>query len=528
MKKSFKKPKILLILPPSTVYFGDPTVPVVTPPLGLAYIAAYLEKFGYQVEILDTIAEGKNKTLVNKQKKYSLYGLNDKEILDKIKEFHPDIVGITSMYTAYAGDAHRVAGLVKRYDKKVSVVFGGAHATIFPELTLKDKNVDLVVMGEGELIFLDLVRKLEKNKSLLYTTGTIAKKGKKIIKNKPKEFIKNIDILPFPAWHLLPMESYLKINDSDYAMRNPGMVMITSRGCPGKCIYCSIHSVWGHFWRGRNQENVVDEIEKLVKEYGVKEIYFMDDSMGISPPRLEKICKEIIRRKIDIRWTVPNGIAHWTLNEDLLKLMKESGCYRITFGIESGNPQVRRFIGKPYPLEQAKKMIRYANKIGMWTICTNIIGFPEETREQIKDTVKFAIESDTDLAVFYLLCPHPGTQAYDIFKRLGLLNLDYILSLGSKLKTEDFAKIGQTLAGIGVKTKYLSQKELQEIVSSSYSTFLRSRLLKFLNPLRVKSKIHSAEDLKFVTKIFFNYLKLMLRNLGSTTFRSHMLRRDVD
>ena len=282
-------PKVLLIAPPSTVYSGDPTIPSITIPLGLAYLAAYLEKYKLPVEILDCVAEGDK--YFNKKEKSTCYGLSDNEIIKKIKIYSPDIVGITCLYTAYAGDAHRVATLVKRINKKILVVFGGAHATIFPKLTLQDKNIDIVVMGEGEQTFLDIVKAVKTKKKLEKIYGIVYKKKNKIITNRQRDFIDNLDEIPFPSRHLLPMKKYLDSPDYSYTMRPPAAPMITSRGCPGSCIYCSIHSIWGHSWRGRSPKNVVDEMEMLKKDYGVGEIDFFDDSMGANKKRLETICR---------------------------------------------------------------------------------------------------------------------------------------------------------------------------------------------------------------------------------------------
>lgn len=519
-----KKPKILLIWPPSTVYFEDPTVPANTPPLGLAYIASFLEKNGYSPKIIDAVSENGAKKRENKES--IVYGLTDEEIKEEILNFKPDIVGISCAYTAYAGDAHRMAKIVKEYKKDVPVVFGGAHSSIFPKLTLKDKNVDVVALGEGEIVFLNLVKRLNKD-NFFKTLGIIYKEKNKIIKNKSQKFIQDLDSIPFPAWHLLPMKTYIERSDASYAMRKPGMVMVSSRGCPGKCIYCSIHAVWGNSWRGRSPKSVVDEMEKLSRDYGVREFYFMDDSMGVSKLRLKNICKDIINRELDIRWTTPNGIAHWSLDEEILDLMKKAGCYRITFGIESGNQKMRRFIGKPYPLSQAKDMIDYANKIGMWTICTNILGFPEETRQEMQDTIDFAIRSNTDLAIFYLLCPHPGTKAYEIFKELKLLDYDYVFSPKS-LTPEKFSEIGKALSGRGARTKHFNQDELQEILSFAYSSFMKTRVKNFLNPKRLIQKINSPEDFFYVLKIIKEGIATILRSLSSGKFASQVFRRELE
>ena len=283
-------------------------------------------------------------------------------------------------------------------------------------------------------------------------------------------------------------------------MRHPYTSIITSRGCPGVCVYCSIHSIWGHRWRGRSAKNVVDEIEYLIKEYGIKELRLQDDSASLNKKRMAEICNEIIKRKMDIKWTTPNGIAHWTLDKPLLRKMKKAGCYRITFGIESGNPEMRRWVGKPFSLEQAKELTKYANNLGFWTIATNIIGFPYETREQIEDTIKYAIDSDVDFALFFRLGPRPGTPVYEVFKKEGLLPKDERV-----LYSESVA----------CNTKYIRGKDLFEIQNQAYSRFFRKRLINFLNPLRIIRKIHNLEDLNYVLGMAQAGLKMTLRLMTS-------------
>jgi magnesium-protoporphyrin IX monomethyl ester (oxidative) cyclase len=516
--------KVLLIIPPTTVYEPDPSVATPVTPLGLGYLAAFLEKNNVDVKILDALAEGGGQ--IKATKKTRVYGLSDKQIENRLEEYKPDLVGITSMFTAYSGDVHRVANLVKEYNRKTTVVLGGAHACIFPELILRDKNVDLVSVGEGEVTLMEIIKTLKSKRSLDEIPGTVTRIGKRIIRNTVREFITDLDDIPFPARHLLPMEVYFKAASSPYAMRKPATNMITSRGCPGHCVYCSIHSIWGHRWRARSTESVLGEIELLVNKYKIREIDFMDDSMSVDRNRLEAICDGIITRKIDIRWTTPNGIAHWTLNKHLIEKMKEAGCYRITFGIESGNQETRKFLGKPYPLSQARELLIHANKTGMWTICTNILGFPYETRNQMQDTVNFAVYSDTDLAVFYLLQPYPGTPVYEIFKNEKLLNLDYVFS-PKKLASSEFSRIGRILAGRGTKTKNFNGDELRNILSTAYRTFIFKRAKSFLNPLRLLRKIHSLEDFAYAIRIIKTGSASLLRLLRLNKFAVQMLYRDV-
>ncbi|MFA5089677.1 MAG: radical SAM protein [Candidatus Omnitrophota bacterium] len=511
---------ILLIFPPSTIYGKDPTVPSVVLPLGLAYIAANLEQHHYKVSILDARSLSEDRVIISSDK--ALYGFTDEELRLAIEKHAPDIIGISCMYTSYSGDAHRVAKIAKEINPAIVVVMGGAHASVFHHLALKDNNVDIIVRGEGEETFLELVKYIENKLEYTEIRGiSFRNKQGLIVMNPARPPIANLDTIPFPARHLLGMNLYLNNKPGSYAMRAPHATMITSRGCLGECIYCTIQSVWGkRKWRGRSAQNVVDEMEMLHKGYGIKEIYLMDDSAGTSKQRLAEICKEILRRNLDIRWTTPNGIAHWLLDEDTLRLMKMAGCYRITFGIESGNVQTRAFLGKPFSLEQAKRLIGFANKIGMWTACTFIIGFPFETQEAIRDTVSFACNSGVDMAVFYLLCPHPGTKVYEIFKEEGLLNLDRIMDPTATFSNKDFEEMGMKLAGRGVRTRYFTPEELQKNLSLAYRSFFKASFKHFLSPLKIARKIRNTEDLMYTIKIGKIGTRMVFVNIFEKAFMS--------
>lgn len=518
--------RILLIKPSCTVYKPDPTLPSATLPFGIAYLASFLLSKGEQVGVIDALSEGIDNA--QKFKNKTRIGLSNEKIKRKIKGFNPDIIGITSMFTAFSHDAHTLAALIKKINPNIKVVLGGAHASILPELSIKDKNIDIVVKGEGEITFWEIINAIKRGKDFTRIKGTVVRRGRSIIVNPSREYIQNLDILPFPAYDRLPMETYFKAaGNSPFVTSSKLCGIISSRGCPGDCTYCSIHSVWGHTWRGRSPKNVVDEMEFLIKKFGIKEFSFLDDSVACLKTRMGEICKEIIKRKLKIRWSTPNGISHWTLDERLLDKMKASGCYRITFGIESGNLCTREFIGwkKNFSLKQAKRITKYANKIGLWTISTFIFGFPYEDRQSIEDTIDFAIKSDTDFAAFFLLMPFPGTRVYEIFKKEGLLNFDRLLDPIKGRQESQLAKLGAALAQNGCRTKYFSQKELQELLGEAYSRFWRARFISFLNPIRVIQKINSFDDVKYTTKICVTGVKMKINQLRHGGFTAHMISR---
>ncbi|MDP2860282.1 MAG: radical SAM protein, partial [bacterium] len=453
-------------------------------------------------------------------------GLSDREIEKRVREFAPEVVGITSMFTAFDRDVHSLAALVKKINPEIKVIVGGAHASSFPELVIKDKNIDIVVIGEGEITFGEIVRALKNKKDYCRLKGTVARNKNKIFVNPGREYLADLDRLPFPAYRLLPMKAYFEVaKKSPYLMRQPTTGIISSRGCPGNCCYCSIHSVWGHTWRGRSPENVVSEIEFLIKNYKVKEFSFLDDSLACSPERLEKLCEEIIKRGLDIKWSTPNGIAHWNLNKRLLDKMKAAGCYRITFGIESASPQTRKFIGwkANFPLRQAKELIEYANKIGLWTIATFILGFPYERKTDIEKTVDFALSCDVDFAVFFLLMPFPGTRVYEAFKKEGLLNFDSLLDPTIKASAQNLAGLGGGLAQRGCQTLYFKPEELRGFLDDAYNRFFKRRFLSFLNPFRSSRKINSWEDFRYVLRLIKTAGVMKLAQIKNKEFSAHLI-----
>lgn len=482
-----KKVDVLLLSPFLIIQSDDPSN--ISPPLSLAYIAAYLEKKRVKVSILDIAAEGIE--IVKKIGKKTRFGLTNKEIIQRVKNSGAKIVGITCASTLHAKEAHLLAVLVKKADANILLVMGGAHPSVAPSQVLQDKNIDMVVRGEGEITFWEIYKKYQKGKIPKNILGTSICQGKKIINYSNRPLIKNLDDLPFPARHLLPMQTYLKYSKGTYLMRQPAMALISSRGCPGNCVYCSVKTIWGRVWRARSAKNVVDEIEVLINDFGAREIHFMDDSVSVNKKRLRQICQEIIKRKLDIKWTTPNGIAIWLLDKKLIKKMKQAGCYRLTFGFESGNKDVlNKYIGKFYDYNKAKNIVTYASKIGLWTAATFILGFPYETKEQIEDTINFAISTDLDMAVFFLANPFPGTKMFTDFQKEGLLpkNIQNIVR--------------------GCKTKHFTHRQLLSIQAEAFSRFMRSR---FKKPWRFLYKIKSIDDIIYTSKLANNLTKLMIK-----------------
>lgn len=509
---------ILLFYPPITIRGKDTTTPGAAPPLGLANIAAYLEVNGYHVSIVDALAEGIN--IVKKAKNSTRIGLSPKQLIRKLNYFHPDIVGISTMFTAFAKDAHDLAKMVKKTCPNTLVVFGGAHSSILYEDDLKDKAVDLVVIGEGEITFLEIIQKFENHQSLTTILGTATKDHRShLIKNPPRPPISNLDSLPMPGRHLLPMDIYLKYNQDNqdsYIMRSPSTTIVTSRGCPNNCIYCAVPGIWGRSWRPLSAKRVLDEIEFLTQRYGIREIHFLDDNIAVSRKRLEDICDGLIQRKINIKWTCPNGITVWTLDRPLLLKMKKSGCYRLTFGIESGSPTTQKFIRKNLNLKKAKKIMKIASEIGLWTFSTYIIGFPYESKTDILSTFSYAIESFSDFVVFILLMPFPKTDVTAIMLREKIITSNQLT----------YSKIGELFSGYqGTGNLNISISDLKSLQNHANAKLMISRLFRpITHPLLFAKKIQSFEDFKYLLKIISRYATMLFSTIKFGELKTHRLR----
>ena len=463
-------------------------------PLGLLYIAGKLETNGFDVKIIDAPLYYKKRKEINEDT--IRIGLFKEDIKKIIKDFNPDIVGVSCAYSAYETDSFEVINTVreteKELNKKFLIVTGGAHSSANTEQVLKNKEIDIVVLGEGEETMLEIAEKYNR-KSLKKIKGTAFKENKKLIINKPREYIQNLDEVS-AAWHLLDMNLYFKHPDNSVAtLRNNSVDLVTSRGCPMNCRFCSIHTVWGRKWRGRSAKNVVDEMELLVKKYGAKQFRIQDDNMTLNKERILEICKEIKKRSLDIRWDTRNGVAFWTLDEEILKAMRKAGCYRITFGIESGCKNTQKYVRKIVDLEKIKNLINICHKHRLWVCSTFIIGFPYEIKKEIMTTKNFILNSKLNFPFIYVAQPYPGTDMHKDFQKENLIQ---------KIKTT--SNIKKSL----YHTKHFTGEELNKIKSNIIREFYLKKILSYANPItfykEFLSKHKKLEDFKYTFKNIYN------------------------
>jgi len=370
--------KILLINPPPR----SPDRPnVLVPPLGLAYLAATLEKKGLPVKILDANA----------------LRLTWKQFRLAVKQEKAEVIGITGM-SPIIDTTFKAVKICRPYTKYL--ILGGPHVSFFGRRVFQDvPEVDFLVIGEGEMAFLRLIKDL-----------TAGKKPNKIIFAKP---VANLDSIPFPARHLLPQHLYQYNLVRDY----PFTTIITSRGCPFGCVFCD-KSVFGRTYRTRSAENVLSEIEQLVQKYHVKTLIFFDDLFTLDKKRVIKICQGIIKHRFRIDWKAEARVD--TVDEEMLHWMKRAGCSVLGYGAESANQKALDLLGKKTTVAQTKKVLQMTRRAGIRTLGYFILGIPGETYQEEQKTIALSLKY-CDFAAYSVLTPYPGSELYQLACKKGWL-----------------------------------------------------------------------------------------------------------
>lgn len=415
--------KILLIHPPPLS--EDVLSDLLYPPLGLAYIAGALRENGHAVSIFDGNA----------------LGASTQEMTKFIEKYSPDLVGITST-TPNIFNAFAVADAVKSFDNEIKVVVGGVHPTVAPEHTLSNSNVDIVVVGEGDITICELVSALENGENIADVEGIAFKKDEGMVLTPKRKLIPNLDSLPFPVYDLLPIEKYSSLQSS----KRHFMSMITSRGCPYRCIFCGVQTVFGYTYRANSPERTVNEIEYLIRNFNIEEILFKDSEFTLNTKRVEKICDLMIEKELGISWLCNGRVDHVT--KEMLKKMKLAGCRVITYGVESGDQEILNTLKKQITLEDARKAFSMTKEVGIETVANFMVGNPGDTKETIEKTLAFAKELDPDYAQFNCITPFPGTELYKLAKKnewlfeenLEKIKYDTCIMNATNLPTEELKK----------------------------------------------------------------------------------------
>ncbi|MHC4166069.1 MAG: B12-binding domain-containing radical SAM protein [Planctomycetota bacterium] len=454
--------KILLIYPPITeeeVYAQYSGAAPCLPPLGLCYLARYLLDANYDVKIIDCVAER----------------LGLQELRSRIVEYSPTVVGVSSTTVAFYY-ATQVLSLVKDINPEIVTVLGGAHLTAFHKESMGEcESIDIGVLGEGEQTLLDIVGAIENGDSIDTVQGIVHRQDGNLIQTESRPTVMDLDEIPFPARELLPgLDTYVHT-----ALRGKKKklttTMITSRGCPKKCAYCD-QSVFGRVWRSHSAEYVFSEMKSLKEGFGVDFISFEDDNFSLSRERVKALCKMIIEYPLDIGWAC-SGRAD-NVDEEMLKLMKKAGCESIYVGIESGSPRILKLLNKNISKEKVIEGIRKIKRSGMRVLGSFILGIPSETKEEMAQTLDYALTLPLDGVSFFIFTPYPRTELRDLAFQYGKVSTSW----------KDYT--GHPSGTLPYVPNDITQDELLAFQEKAYKRFLLrpSYVLRYL-------KNHSMWDL---------------------------------
>ncbi|MBN1384064.1 MAG: radical SAM protein [Elusimicrobia bacterium] len=439
------------------------------PPHGLCNLAAVCLRENFATEIMDIPA----------------IGLSYEETVKAVLAKSPKYVGITAV-TISIHNAGKLAQMLKSADSKITVMIGGPHITALPEETMnKFPSFDIGVIGEGELTIIELLKTLNQKQPPDKVKGIIFRKNGTLVTTDKREFIKNLDELPLPAWDLLPgMKNYRPAVAS--CKKLPSTSIITTRGCTGKCTFCD-RSGFGETIRGYSAEYIINMIKHLQNKYGFKDIRIMDDNFILFRSKITKVCQMLKQQKIKISWSCLARVD--MVNPDTLKMVKEAGCWQIAYGIESGSQQILDLLDKRINLDQIKKAVHMTKKAKIKTLGYFMIGNPQETEETVNATQKLISELDLDDIKITFFTPYPGSKIFQTAKQYGAFN-------------EDWRKLDANLEPVFIPTG----------LTKEYLIKMQKQLLRefYLKPKIIMSyfsrlNFRQAKSLYSATKSFLRY-----------------------
>lgn len=450
-----KKERIMLIFPPVSLAerysknVGD--VGGHLPPLGLLWMAAALEDDGHTLQVLDC----------------PVSHWSQDDVLNKIERFKPSMVGIATI-TQLSERAKEMSLAIREKYPEIFIFVGGPHVNIMPEEALKETKANIAIVGESEMAIKKIAGNLE-----LYKEPQVIR----------CENIKDLDSLPMPARHLVDMEKYTALPNTYKKYPNVASV-ITSRGCPYTCTFCSDAN--GKF-RQRSVNKVIDEIKYLIREYGTKEISFWDDIFTMNRNWILEFCNKIKEEKIDIIWSCYSRLN--LVDPEMLKAMKEAGCWNMFVGIESGNQDILDNVKKRMTIEAIREKVKMIKDSGIEVRGSFVLGLPGETPEKGRNTINFAIELEPDYAQFTLCTPYPGTDIWNTYEKWGVLNKGLV----------NYNEWQPVFLPYGYKTA----KELKQVHSEAFRRF-------YLRPKYVWGRIKKIDS----TQEVFRYMKGLRMVLG--------------
>lgn len=434
--------------PGSHPFLAEANSTGIYPPLGVAYLAAAAQKAGHPVRIIDAHA----------------MNYSNLQIAEKIARIDAKVVGISTT-TFNWPVAVDLARTIRSNMPELKVIVGGPQLSIYPEQSLAESAFDGGIVGEGEGALVEILDCYKKGESPSGIPGTIFREEGELIAGPQRSVEKNLDSLPMPALDLLPLHRYRALT-----LPNRFVTMVTSRGCPYLCRYCSQVYVGGKY-REHSAGRILDEVERAVKHFGAKEIVFFDETFAVNKQRVFEVCDGILHRGIHVAWNIRTRVD--ILDETMLKAMRRAGCRSLHVGVESGSPRVQKLMKKNLDLNRMTHSLNLAKQMGMETRGYFMIGFPGETLDEIESTIRLSTELPLDWASFTITTPHPATDIYHEGMKEGRFGGDY---------WEKYT-LGQVHSPPGYFTcEQYDQKKLEELLKAAYQKF-------YLRPQIIVSKI---------------------------------------
>lgn len=400
---------IVFVSPPLTLrerYGVDRQSGGETMPLGLAFLAGVTRKEGYDTHIVDS----------------EVLGLTPEGACEAIMSHNPDVVGFTAV-TISVHNAATVARLIKNRDNRIITLLGGHHISAVPRETMKlFPEFDIGVLGEGEVTIVELLGALKSGSSLKDVKGLILREGEDFFLTGKRERLKELDSLPLPAWDLLPKISEYYCPPVHTVKKLPATNLVTSRGCPGQCVFCA-RTVYENKGTYFGADRVMEMVKDLYYNYGIREIQFRDDNFTVFRKRLLELCGKLKESKLDLAWSCTGRVD--TVTPEILKTMKEAGCWQIWYGIESGSQRILDLVRKGTTIEGIRDAVRWTNEAGIHPCGFFIIGHPGETKESVQETIEFAVALDLAECHASFMTPFPGSDLYLTYKKYGTFENDW-------------------------------------------------------------------------------------------------------
>jgi anaerobic magnesium-protoporphyrin IX monomethyl ester cyclase len=418
---------ITLINPPGIKTFSGLQMHTPNPPLGLAYVAAALREAGYLHQVIDATGEALDAVSPYPDRAdFMVQGLTVDEIVRRIDP-DTDVVGLSCMFSTLWPLTSRVAQAVREKFPDVLLVLGGEHGTAVPEHVLNTSPIDVVVLGEGEETFVELLRARAARRPLAEVQGIAFREGGRVVSTGLSPRRRDVDAIPLPAWDAFPIQAYIARHQTNGINLGRSMPMLGTRGCPFQCTFCSNPGMWTQRWIARDPRRLADEMEHYVRKYAVTNFDFQDLTAIVKRQWIVDFCTELIGRGLNITWQMPSGTRAEVFDDEVADLLYRSGCRALAFAPESGSPSILKKVKKQVDLDHMLTAMRAAVWRGLKLSCFIVIGFPDDTPATLRQTLRLirrmAVLGVYDVAVSKFV-PYPGSELFRRLQREGTIQLD--------------------------------------------------------------------------------------------------------